>query len=511
MTMAATNREGEIATRRGAAFRAALREIHWPGAQVLRRAGVSVAWGTAAVVVITLAAFRFHLNLTTAALLHLIVVVLIARQSGFWEASGISVIAVVCQLYFLVPPVFTFVVADPQNWIALAAFEYCALVVSSLSGQATRQTLVAMRRREETEGLYEISRLILLMDRGQAPGLQIAAMIQRVFHCESAGVFDAESTSFAVAGLADPGLEKRTKDTYIGARDRFDDSDHTWFCVLRMGVRPVGALALRGRDIGEPLARAIASLVAVALERSHSFEKESRAEAARQGEQLRTAVLDALAHDVKTPLTAIRAASSGLLEVGAMPPGQTELVTLIDNEAGRLDEITNRLLGMARLDEREVRLKPRSLRLDLLIRRAVAAFETRAPGRLIRASGLADHMIVAGDDQMLGMGLAQLIDNAVKYSVPNSAIAICAERSDSEIMVSVNNLGAVIPPADLERIFERFFRAAGTSQRVPGTGLGLSITRKIAAAHGGRVWATSNAGEGTTFFLALPAISPPNP
>jgi two-component system sensor histidine kinase KdpD len=194
-----------------------------------------------------------------------------------------------------------------------------------------------------------------------------------------------------------------------------------------------------------------------------------------------------------------------------MPPGQTELIALIDSEAGRLDEITNRLLGMARLDEREVRLKPRSLRLDLLVRQAVTTFETRAPGRVIRTSGLADTMIVAGDDQMLGMGLAQLIDNAVKYSAPDSAIAICAERSGSEIIVSVNNLGAVIPPADLERIFERFYRAAGTSHRVPGTGLGLSITRKIAAAHRGRVWATSNAEKGTTFFLALPVSSAPNP
>jgi len=483
---------------------------HAPGirqASQMRRAGIGVVAGAAAVALITLVAFRFHLNLTTAALLHLITVVLIARHSGFRAASGVSLIAVVCQLYFLVPPVLTFVVADPQNWVALAAFEYCALVVSSLSGQANRQTLAATRRREETEGLYEISRLILLMDRAQEPGPQLSGLIQRVFRCDSAGIFDADSTRFAVAGPSDSGFESRAKDAYIGARDWFDVSDSAWFCVLRMGMRPVGALALRGGGIGETVARALASLVAVALERSHSLEKESQAEAARRSEQLRTAVLDALAHDVKTPLTAIRAASSGLLEVGSLPPAQSELVTLIDNEAGRLDEITNRLLGMARLDEKEVRLNPRSIRLEPLVRRAVTAFEVRAPGRPLRTSGLTDTMIVSGDEDLLEMGLAQLIDNAVKYSAPDSEIAIRAERQGNDIVLSVNNAGATIPPSDLERIFERFYRAAGTSHHVPGTGLGLSITRKIAAAHSGRVWATSDAEKGTTFFLALPACT----
>jgi two-component system sensor histidine kinase KdpD len=470
----------------------------------VRGKGADVVYGAIAVALITLTAFKLHLNLTTAALLHLIVVVLIARRSGFWPASGISLIAVISQLYFLIPPVLTFSVSDPQNWIALAAFEYCALTVSSLSGQATRQTQAALRSREETEGLYQISRLVLLMDRAQEPGFQLTELIKRVFVCENAGLFDADSTRFSVAGQAGPDLEKRTKDAYIANRDRYDVGDRTWFCVLRMGVRPVGALALRGGWIGEPVARALASLVAVALERFRSLEKENRAEAARSSEQLRTAVLDALAHDVKTPLTAIRAASSGLLEVGALPPAQNELITLIDNQAQRLDEITTRLLGMARLDEKEVHLKRRMLRLDLLVRNTVAGLEGRAHRHAIRTSGLADNIVVSGDEELLQMGLAQLIDNAIKYSAPDSEISIRVERSGADIVLSVNNRGAAIPPSDLERIFERFYRAPGTSHRVPGTGLGLSITRKIAAAHSGRVWATSSAESGTTFFLVLP-------
>ena len=477
----------------------------WARIRTSVRVGLSIFCGAASIALITLLAFKMHRNLTTAALLHLIAVVLVARHSGFWAASVVSAIAVVCQLYFLVPPVMTFVVSDPQNWVALAAFEYCALIVSSLSGHATRQTLAATERRKETEGLYEISRRVLIMDRGQEPGPQLSALILQVFHCESVGIFDAESNRFAAAGVAEPDLRQRTKGTYVAADDRFDAHDSTWLCVLRMGVRPVGALALRGVGIGEPVARALASLAAVALERSRSLEKESRAETARQGEQLRTAVLDALAHDVKTPLTAIRAASSGLLEVGGLAPRQSGLVTLIDNEAGRLDEITSRLLRMARLDEKEVRPKLRNLRLDLLVRDAVIGFKPRTPGRAFRTSGLTADIVVAGDDQLLGVGLVHLIDNAIKYSTPNSTISISADRAGADVVLSVHNRGTVIPATDLERIFERFYRAPDTAHHVSGTGLGLSITRKIAEAHAGRVWATSNADKGTTFFLVLPA------
>ncbi len=478
--------------------------IRWNAPRSLRHTAIGVLGGIAAVSVITLLAFRLHVNLTAAAFLHLVVVVLVARQSGFWTASIVSVIAVVYQLYFLVPPVLTWVVSDPQNWIALGTFEYCALIVSRLSGHAARQTQIARRRQEETEGLYDISRLVLLMDRSLEPAPQLTVLVRRVFHCQSVALFDAESGVMALTDEPCAGLDERTRAAYASTRDWFDGSDRTWFCVLRMGLRPVGALALHGGDISEPVARALASLVAVALERFRSFEKESRAEAARRNEQLRTAVLDALAHDVKTPLTAIRAASSGLLEVGALTPNQSELITLIDDEAGRLDEITNRLLGIAKLDEKEVQMHPCSLRLDLLIRAVVSAFEGRSPGHVIRISGLTGDMVISGDRELLRMGVSQLIDNAIKYSAAGSEIRIAAQTRGGEILLSVNNKGPVIPPADLDRIFERFYRAPGTAHHVPGTGLGLSITRKIAAAHSGRVWATSGADSGTTFFLALP-------
>jgi two-component system sensor histidine kinase KdpD len=239
------------------------------------------------------------------------------------------------------------------------------------------------------------------------------------------------------------------------------------------------------------------------MERSRSFENESRVEAARQSEQLRTAVLDALAHDVKTPLTAIRAASSGLLEAHVLDPLHEELVSLIDDESARLEEITNRLLRLARLDARDVRLKRGRLRVERLIRQIVAPARERAPDRIIRMQ-CGGNLTVSGDEQLLSMALSQLVDNALKYSRPDTGMTVTAERKGADALISVHNLGYPIPEADLERIFERFYRSGDVSHRVAGTGLGLSITRKIALAHGGRVWASSDEARGTTFYLSLP-------
>lgn len=463
----------------------------------------SLAGGIAVVGLITLVAFRLQLNLATAALLHLIIVVLLARHSGFWVASAVSVVAVVLQLYFLVPPVLTWVVADSHNVIALATFGYCALTVSRLSSEAARQTRVAQSRRRDTEGLYEISRLVLLMDRRLDPGSQIAAMIPQVFDCETVAIFDSSSSAVAFAGKIQADLDERTRTAFLENRNDFDAERKTWFRVLRVDQQPVGALALCGGDIGEAVANALASLVAVAMERARSFEKESRVEAARQSEQLRTAVLDALAHDVKTPLTAIRAASSGLIEAHVLDPLHEELVTLIDNESARLDEITNRLLRLARLDAKDVRLQRGRVPVERLLDETVKPVQQRAPDRIIRTRCAELNLAVPGDEQLLSMALSQLIDNALKYSQPDSGMTVSAERSSGEALISVHNVGIPIPESDLERIFERFYRSRD-AHRISGTGLGLSITRKIAQAHGGRVWAASDQTRGTTFYLSLP-------
>src|SRR5581483_3922601 len=210
-------------------------------------------------------------------------------------------------------------------------------------------------------------------------------------------------------------------------------------------------------------------------------------EAARESEQLRAAVLDSLAHAFKTPLTAIGAASSGLLELGRLDPESAELAHLIDEETARLSQLTTDLLRMARIDAAEVRLRCETVVLPELIREILAENRTQLGAHRFQVIVPGDSPVVWADRSLLATALLQLIDNAAKYSTPESIVVIRASEADGEALVAVHNDGAPIRAGDRERIFERFYRAADSKHRAAGAGLGLSIVKKAAEAHRGRV------------------------
>jgi two-component system sensor histidine kinase KdpD len=460
--------------------------------------------GLAAVALVTVCALRLHLNLSTSGSLYFLIVVMISVVWGFWEASVTSLIAVNCLNYFFIPPVFTWTVADPQNWVALATFEIAALAVSRLSTRAQAQARAEARQRAEVEKLYELSRRILLLDRRQTIGPQVVALIQEIFRTDSVALFDAKSARMDAAGSRANDLEPLARNAYFQDSTLEGADAHTWAHVLRLGSKPAGAIALRGLELGRLTIVPIAALAAIALERARSFEKESGAEAARQTEQLRTAVLDALAHSVKTPLTAIRTASSGLLETGRLSTDDVELAALIDEQAEHLNRLTSELLQMARIDASEVSLRRERLSVLTLVEDVLARHREQLLGRRVVVADSAAHLEVYGDRKILAAALEQFIDNASKYSTPGSPVTVTAEENLGEIVIAVHNEGPPIQPADRERIFERFYRAEESRHRAPGTGLGLSIAKKAAEAHGGRTWVVSEEPTGTTFFFALP-------
>jgi two-component system sensor histidine kinase KdpD len=253
------------------------------------------------------------------------------------------------------------------------------------------------------------------------------------------------------------------------------------------------------------VADALASLAAVTLDRARSLRNESRAEAARQSERLRTAIVDALAHEVATPLTSIRAASSGMLAAGGLKEYQTELLTLIDHECERLTRITQEMLRTAKLDSREVQVRRGSVDLQEVMTEIVRVARQKAPMRVLTVVWKDAECAVMGEESLIVAALSQLVDNAFKYSPADTPVSVGVKREDGEIWISVHNTGSHIPSDELERIFERFYRSESAGSNVPGTGLGLSIARKIATAHNGRVWAASDKEKGTTFYLALAA------
>jgi two-component system sensor histidine kinase KdpD len=214
--------------------------------------------------------------------------------------------------------------------------------------------------------------------------------------------------------------------------------------------------------------------------------------------------MDALAHEFKTPLTAVQTASSGLLELGGLTEPQRDLVTLIDGEAVRLNKLCTQLLKAAKLEAKQSGIERADVKVVDLVHEVLASHPADAGRNSIHVAIEDSSLTVRADRELLAMILTQYIDNARKYSTAETPIEIAARVRNSEIIISVHNFGSIIRIEDRERIFERFYRSPDLKDAVPGTGVGLSVVRKAAEVHHGHVWVISDSREGTTFYLSLP-------
>lgn len=434
--------------------------------------GVTCALSFAGLAACTALSFRFGQEFAFTGFLYLVIVVFTALYGGFWQATAVSIAAAACLNYFFVPPIFSFVNA-PANWVALGAFEFTALVISRLSLRAQMQAKEAIDGRRDVERLYETSRRILLLDSSDDEGGHVSSLIRETFRLKSVQLFDARSAAMYAAGeSADAG--RQTRDAYFRDTDTFDPVTLTWYCVLRLGTKPIGGVALIGTSMSKAAATALASLCGIALERARALQRESAAQAARQTEQLRTAVLDAMAHQFKTPLTVARTASSGLLAVGGLTELQAELVTVIDQQASKLENLATRLLTAAKLDTTEFHLQREPLLFSRLAGMAVQRLDQVSDRERFQiAFPTANESPIFADRELMLTSIGQLLDNALKYSEPGSPIGLTFEASGAEVLLSIRSKGLVIAARDRERVFERFYRAAGTQHLPAGTGAGV--------------------------------------
>ncbi len=216
---------------------------------------------------------------------------------------------------------------------------------------------------------------------------------------------------------------------------------------------------------------AIASLIAITFDRYRAFANESRIETERRTEQLRATVLDSLAHAYKTPLTAIRAASTGLDEMGHLSPGQAELVALIDEQTRLLGDLTTRLLTTSRLDGGDVSIHVEKVSVGSLMEETLGGLKDRLASVKVAVEIADDELVMSCDRQLLVMLLTQYIDNACKYSNYGTTITIRTQSAAGEVIFSVHSFGPLIPMADRERIFDRYYRSSTYSNRASGTGI----------------------------------------
>ena len=451
-----------------------------------------------------------HGKALTAGLIELVLVMLIAFRLGFPEAAVASGLAVACLDYFYMPPIFSFYERDPQDWLSSGIFVIIALTAGHFADRIKRKALQTESERTSLERLYLTSRDILMLDRRVEVGAQLTRLIADTFHVDAVALWDAREMRMDKAGK-DAAPDDEVRATYFHEISENDLAACKFKRVLRLGTRPVGAIYIAGPSHEDRLdprsVDAIASLSAIALERAHSFAAESSAEAAKRSEQLRSTVLDGLAHAFKTPLATIQSASSGLLEIDRFEYPERELVSLIDEQATRLAKLTNQVLQTAELDQRHLEVDREKIGLDQLFRffRAEAAHTlTDHPFRIIDETS---DSYVWADTRLLEMALLQLLDNASKYASPRSPITLRVITTDAEVLFSVQNEGSFVAPEERLRIFQRFYRSPGSQHKAPGTGIGLSVAKRIADAHTGRVWVESDSEKSTTFFFALPRIS----
>jgi len=455
--------------------------------------------------------FRLGQNSGSVACFYLVTVMLTAYYGGFRQATMISIAAVACLDFFFNRPIFSFTVDRTSDWVDLGVFEFTALFITRLSNRVRLRELEAHAERRDASRLYQTARRILLLESPGDPGNRVVSLIREVFQLRSVVLFDATSAATWRSGgleTADDAREAASlaQDAYY--RDSDSCIAGNWYCALRLGVRPVGSVALCGAPTAMTglTAAAIASLVAIALERARSIERQSHAEAAREAERLRSAVLDSLAHKFKTPMTVIRTAVAGLPASGELSSLQTELVTLIDQEAGKLNDLACRLLQTPALESKEFGQQREPLLLSRLAKIVVQEVERDDARQRFRFFVPPREPVVLADRELIMTAIAQLVDNALKYSAPATPIDIClASANNAAVVLTIRSCGLEVLPGDLQRIFERFYRAPGARQIAHGTGLGLSIVRTIMAEHDGHAWADSEPDRGTAFNLSLPA------
>ncbi|WP_263354727.1 DUF4118 domain-containing protein [Acidicapsa acidisoli] len=436
---------------------------------------------------LTYCGILFHASLPTMSLLFLFLVISSALLCGFWLASVTSCAAAACLDFFFTSPLYSFRVSSAHGYVALVSFEVTALVISNLLARALRHAREATEERASMEQLYELSKRSLQLDLNKALGPELAILIHRIFGVRGAALFDASAGSISTAGDWNRGEEKVAMKCYLRGTEFDNLPTQRMRRVLRIGNRSVGSLVVHG-ELSSVVLNAPASLAVTATERYQVTQKENRAESAKQSEQLRAAVLDALAHDFKTPLTAIQAASSGLIEMGGLASPQSDMVSLIDKEATFLNELCTRLLQTAKLDAEHFDTGREEVNVHELISDVLSGSDSDSKRNPIEITMDAQSANVYANRGLLTIALSQFIENACKYSTAGTPVEIAVRKSTSDLLISAHNFGSLVHLDDRELIFERFYRSSEAKETVAGTGIGLSAVKMAADANRAHLW-----------------------
>ncbi len=466
------------------------------------------AWrlaGAALIMASVIAVYHLALavNPTTVAVTLLLAVLGISAFWGLAEALVGSVVGVLGFNYFFLPPVGTFTVADPQNWVALAAFLVTAVTASQLGERARRRAAEADARRRESEQLYELGQAMM---PGGSPAHTIRQFVLKapqVLGCAGAAFYYRQTEETVRSGQETKAVSDAELAAAANAEDVWlEETRALALAPVLFGGRSLGSLALVGTTASAHILRSIAHLAAISIEKARALEEASHAEAARQSEALKAALLDSLAHDIKTPLTSIKAAVTSLL--GSAGPEQHELLTIIDEEADRLNRLAAEVIEMARIEAGKLHLEKEPVDAAELIAEALRAFAAPLQERPVTVDIASGLPLAHADREFMVQVVKQFIENALKYTPAGSPLRVSAQAKSGKIVIGVGDRGAGIEENERLRIFDKFYRGRRHRFEVMGTGMGLAIAKGIVEAHGERIWVESEPGQGSVFCFTLP-------
>ena len=461
---------------------------------------------------------------TNVLMLFLLSVLWVATRHSRSAAVLASLLGVAAFNFFFVPPHLTFIVSERQYFFTFAVMLATALVISALTHRVRLQAETARQRERRTAAMFALSRQLAAARTAEEI---VSATLRNV--TDLLGV----RTVICLPGATDRHLVIKGDSSGAGvviesdlaaAQHAFDGTVSVFgptgtFIPLNGSRGPVGVMGIFGCDENHKLtedqrqlAEALGAQCAVAVERAAMTEQARQAWGRVETEFLRNTLLSGVSHDLRTPLAAITGATSTLIESGnnLSPSARSEMLDDIYAGAERMERLINNLLDMTRLESGGLIAKKEWQSVQEVVGASLHRLERRLCGRRV-VLNVPDHLpLVQIDDVLIEQVLINLLDNAVEYTRPGTAIAITARHNGETVEVEVADDGPGLPPGAEDRVFEKFFRVSSTTNR-RGIGLGLAICRGIVAAHGGKIAAYPRPGGGAAFRFTLPADAPPPP
>lgn len=487
-----------------------------------------------------------QVNLANVSMLYLLAVMAAAVGFGRGPAVFASVSAFLIFDWFFVEPRHQFTVSDPDEWLSLLLFLLTATVTGQLAAAQRERAREAQQREREAVVLYDLVRLLSDGDPEQALE-NVADRLRRELHVKGVGVElwqpDGPATwvsagdAVALAGLrhtrsaarvlhrgptsstsdhAAPGRWVRVVHPTRQQPSRDDIDDDVRVVPVRVSDRRVGAVLLVGTSerfnpADDRLVSAAATQIGTAYERGRLRLEATEAEILRRTDQLRAALLNAVSHDLRTPLATIMASAGSLRQedVAWTDEERQSFAQAIEEEADHLNHLVGNLLDVSRIEGGSLKPQMSWQDLDTVVEDTLDRLRPVTHQHRLRVDvpqGLAPLWF---DPVEVGEVIYNLVENATKYAPPHTEIALSVSQGDQEIAISVEDHGPGLPAAAMPHLFDPFYRVAAGHSRSQGLGLGLAIVKGLVEAHGGRVWAENTAAGGARFTFTLPVIAAP--